>query len=151
MKDISLNFDHRYQSRTSNTTKVILELIELAKAMNKAQSEEEVLSFGTAELAFYEALGTNDAAVMMLGDETFKQTSRELTESIRKNATINRNKRSVVQAKMRVMLRRLLRKHHYPPDKEEAAVETIIRKQNCCAWMRSLSREKLKFIDRRKV
>lgn len=63
---------------------------------------------------------------MMLGDETLKQIARELTESIRKNATIDWNKRSAVQAKMRVMIRRLLRKYDYPPDKQEMAVETII-------------------------
>lgn len=116
----------RYQNRTIDTARVILELIELAKAMNKAQAEGEALGLSPAELAFYEALGTNDAAVMVLGDDVLKQIARELTESIRKNATVDWSKRSAVQAKMRVMIRRLLRKYHYPPDKEAAAVKTII-------------------------
>ena len=116
----------RYQSRTIDTAQVILELIELAKAMNKAQAEGQALGLSTAELAFYEALGVNDSAVKVLGDNVLKQIARDLTESIRKNATIDWNKRDAVRAKMRVMIRRLLRKYDYPPDKQESAVETII-------------------------
>ena len=116
----------RYQSRTIDTAQVILELIELAKAMNKAQAEGQALGLSTAELAFYEALGVNDSAVKVLGDNVLKQIARDLTESIRKNATIDWNKRDAVRAKMRVMIRRLLRKYNYPPDKQESAVETII-------------------------
>ena len=116
----------RYQAHTIDTAQVILELIELAKAMNKAQAEGQALGLSTAELAFYEALGVNDSAVKVLGDEILKKIARELTESIRRNATVDWNKRSAVQAKMRVMIRRLLRKYNYPPDKQESAVETII-------------------------
>ena len=116
----------RYQSRTIDTAQVILELIELAKAMNKAQAEGQALGLSSAELAFYEALGVNDSAVKVLGDNVLKQIARDLTESIRKNATIDWNKRDAVRAKMRVMIRRLLRKYDYPPDKQESAVETII-------------------------
>ena len=94
--------------------------------MNKAQTEGEAMGLSTAELAFYEAPGVNDSAVQVLGDDVLKQIAKELTESIRKNATIDWNKRSAVQAKMRVMIRRLLRKYNYPPDKEEAAVKMII-------------------------
>jgi len=67
--------------------------------MNKAQAEGEAMGLSTAELAFYEALGTNDAAVMVMGDEVLKQIARELTGSIRKNATVDWSKRSAVQAK----------------------------------------------------
>ena len=94
--------------------------------MNKAQAEGQALGLSTAELAFYEALGVNDSAVKVLGDNVLKQIARDLTESIRKNATIDWNKRDAVRAKMRVMIRRLLRKYDYPPDKQESAVETII-------------------------
>ena len=125
--EMLLGVIQRYQARSIDTAQIILELIDLAKAMNKAQADGEKLGLSSEELAFYEALGVNDSAVQVLGDATLKTIAKELTDTIRRNATIDWNKREAVRAKMRVTIKRLLRKYGYPPDKQEKAVETIIQ------------------------
>lgn len=121
------NAIQKYQNRAIETTQVILELIELAKAMNKAHQEGQDLGLSEDEIAFYDALGVNDTAVKIMGDEVLKQIARELTKAIKNNLSIDWEKRESVRAQMRVTIKRLLKKYKYPPDKQAQAVETVIR------------------------
>jgi len=116
----------RYQNRTIEATQVILELIELAKQMRDARSRGEKLGLNEDEEAFYDALEVNDSAVKVLGDEVLKTLARGLVETVRRNATIDWTVRESARAKLRTMVRRLLRKYGYPPDKQEKATLTVL-------------------------
>jgi type I restriction enzyme R subunit len=116
----------RYQNRAVETAQVIEELIQLAKEMREAASRGEALGLTDDELAFYDALETNDSAVQVLGDETLKAIARELVETVRKNVTIDWTIRENVRAQLRVYVKRILRKHGYPPDKAEKATRTVL-------------------------
>jgi type I restriction enzyme R subunit len=116
----------RYQARAITTAQVIEELIELAREMREAASRGEELGLSDEEVAFYEALGTNDSAVAVLGDETLRVIARELTETVKRNATIDWTAKESVRAEMRVAVRRILRKYGYPPDKQERATTLIV-------------------------
>ena len=116
----------RYQNRTIEAAQVIEELIELAKEMREDFARGEELGLNEDELAFYDALETNDSAVKVLGDETLQTIAQELVETVRRNATIDWTVRESVRAGMRNAVRRVLRKHGYPPDKEKKAVDTVI-------------------------
>jgi type I restriction enzyme R subunit len=120
------NAIRKYQNRTIETTQVIMELIELAKRMNAANARSENIGLNDDELAFHDALGVNDAAVKIMGDETLKKIARELTRAIKNNMSIDWNLRANVQAQMRVIIRRLLKKYGYPPDKQEAAIKAVM-------------------------
>ncbi|NPV54724.1 MAG: type I restriction endonuclease subunit R [Firmicutes bacterium] len=115
-----------YQNRTIEAVQVLEELIELAKQMREAARRGEDLGLTEEELAFYDALETNDSAVAILGDEVLKAIAQELVETVRKNITIDWTVRENVRAKMRVMIKRILRKHGYPPDKQEKATQTVL-------------------------
>jgi type I restriction enzyme R subunit len=116
----------KYENRAIETAQVIEELIALAHQMRDAQARGEKLGLTDDELAFYDALAANESAVRELGDDTLKRIAHELTEQVRNSATIDWAVRESVRAKMRVMVRRLLRKYKYPPDQQEAAVELVI-------------------------
>ena len=116
----------RYQNRAIEAAQVIEELIGLAKDMREANARGERLGLSEDELAFYDALETNDSAVQVLGDETLRAIARELFETVRRNATIDWTLRENVRAHLRVLVRRILRKHGYPPDKQEKATQTVL-------------------------
>ena len=116
----------RYQNRTIEAAQVIEELIELAKEMREDFARGQELGLNEDELAFYDALETNDSAVKVLGDETLRTIAQELVETVRRNATIDWTVRESVRAGMRNAVRRVLRKHGYPPDKEKKAIDTVI-------------------------
>ena len=101
-------------------------LIALAKDMREANTRGEKLGLTEDELAFYDALETNDSAVQVLGDETLRAIARELVETVRNNATIDWTLRENVRAQLRVLVKRILRKHGYPPDKQEKATQTVL-------------------------
>lgn len=117
----------RYQNRAIEAAQVIEELIELAKEMRAAQKRGEKLNLSSDELAFYDALEVNDSAVKVLGDETLRAIARELVETVRQNVTIDWTVKESVRAKLRVIVKRILRKHGYPPDKQEAATNTVLQ------------------------
>jgi type I restriction enzyme R subunit len=117
----------RYQNRAIEAAQVIEELIELAKQMRAAQNRGEELDLTSDELAFYDALEVNDSAVKVLGDETLRTIARELVETVRKNVTIDWTVKESVRAKLRVIVKRILRKYGYPPDKQEAATNTVLQ------------------------
>ena len=116
----------RYQNRTIEAAQVIEELIELAKEMREDFARGQELGLNEDELAFYDALETNDSAVKVLGDETLRTIAQELVETVRRNATIDWTVRESVRAGMRNAVRRVLRKHGYPPDREKKAIDTVI-------------------------
>ena len=117
----------KYQSRAIETAQVIEELIQLAKDMRAAEARGESLGLSDDELAFYDALETNDSAVKVLGDDTLKTIARELVETVRKNVTIDWTIRENVRAQLRVYVKRILRKYGYPPDKQEQATRTVLQ------------------------
>jgi type I restriction enzyme R subunit len=117
----------RYQNRAIEAAQVIEELIALAKEMRAAQKRGEELGLSTDELAFYDALEVNDSAVKVLGDETLRTIARELVETVRGNVTIDWTVKESVRAKLRVVVKRILRKYGYPPDKQESATSTVLQ------------------------
>ena len=116
----------RYQNRAVEAAQVIEELIELAREMRAANARGEALGLSEDEVAFYDALETNDSAVQVLGDETLRGIARELVETVRGNVTIDWTLRENVRAHLRVLVKRILRKHGYPPDKQEKATRTVL-------------------------
>ena len=116
----------RYQNRAIEAAQVIEELIELAKEMREANERGEELGLSEDELAFYDALETNDSAVQVLGDETLRDIARELVDTVRNNVTIDWTLRENVRANLRRLVRRILRRHGYPPDKQEKATQTVL-------------------------
>ena len=116
----------RYQNRAVEAAQVIEELIRLAREMREANARGEQLGLSEGELAFYDALETNDSAVQVLGDETLRDIARELVDTVRRNVTIDWTLRENVRANLRRLVRRILRKHGYPPDKQEKATRTVL-------------------------
>ena len=117
---------HRYQNRAIEATQVIEELLQLARELREAGARGEKLGLGEDELAFYDALETNDSAVKVLGDEILRTIARELVETVRNNVTIDWTLRENVRAHLRRLVKRILRKHGYPPDKQEKATQTVL-------------------------
>lgn len=116
----------QYQSRSIETAEVIARLIELAKEMRAAHRRGEDLGLSEDELAFYDALEVNDSAVKVLGDETLRTIAQELVRTVKENLTIDWTVRESARAKLRLVVKRLLRKYGYPPDKQEKATQTVI-------------------------
>ena len=116
----------RYQNRTVEAAQVIEELIAIARELREASARGEALGLSDDELAFYDALGVNDSAVQVLGDETLRDIARELVETVRSNVTIDWTLRENVRANLRRLVKRVLRKHGYPPDKQESATRTVL-------------------------
>ena len=116
----------RYQRRAVEAAQVIEELIGIAREMREASVRGEALGLSDDELAFYDALGVNDSAVQVLGDDTLRGIARELVETVRSNVTIDWTLRENVRAHLRRLVKRVLRKHGYPPDKQESATRTVL-------------------------
>ena len=116
----------RYANRAIEAAQVIEELIQLARDLREANARGEALGLSEDELAFYDALETNDSAVQVLGDETLRDIARELVETVRNNVKIDWTLRENVRANLRRLVKRILRKHGYPPDKQEKATRTVL-------------------------
>jgi type I restriction enzyme R subunit len=116
----------RYQNRAIETAQVIEELIALARDMRAAEQRGVDLGLTEDEVAFYDALETNDSAVRVLGEPTLKTIARELVTAVRTNVTIDWTVRENVRAHLRVIVKRILRKYGYPPDKQEKATQTVL-------------------------
>jgi len=123
----------RYQNRTIESAEVIAELIALAREMREANRRGEQLHLTEDEVAFYDALEVNDSAVKVLGDEVLKGIARELVEMVHNNVTIDWTVRETVRAKLRVMVKRILRRYGYPPDKQEKATKTVLEQAELIA------------------
>jgi type I restriction enzyme R subunit len=126
----------QYQNRTIEAAQVIAQLIDLAKVMREAHKRGEKLKLSEEELAFYDALEVNDSAVKVLGDETLRMIARDLVETVRQNTSIDWTVKESVRAKLRTMVKRILRKHGYPPDKQEKATQTVLEQAEvlCKDW-----------------
>ena len=116
----------RYESRSIEAAQVIEELIQMARDIREASERGEKLGLTDEELAFYDALETNDSAVQVLGDDTLRDIARELVRTVRNNVTIDWTLRESARANLRRLVRRLLRRHGYPPDKQEKATQTVL-------------------------
>jgi type I restriction enzyme R subunit len=116
----------RYQNRAIETAQVIEELIAMAKKFKEAIGRGEELGLNADELAFYDALANNEEAVREMGDEILKKIAHELAESLRQNISVDWSVRDNVRAKLRLMVKRILRKYKYPPDRQEVAVQLVL-------------------------
>jgi type I restriction enzyme, R subunit len=126
----------KYQNRTIDAAEVIVELVKLAKDMRAARDRGEALGLSDDEIAFYDALEVNDSAVQVLGDDTLRTIARELVESVRRNVSIDWTVKESVRAKLRVLVKRILKKYGYPPDKQAQATETVLKQAEllCADW-----------------
>ncbi len=123
----------RYQNNLLSAVEIIEELIELAKEIKAADQRGENLGLTEDELAFYDALEVNDSAVQVLGDKQLREIARELVEKVKKNATIDWTVKESVRSKLKVIVKRILRKYGYPPDKQASATETILKQAELLA------------------
>lgn len=123
----------RYRNKALTSAEIIAALIGLAKEMREAYRRGEALGLEEDELAFFDALEVNDSAVKILGDETLRQIAVELVETVRNNIAIDWTVKESVKAKLRLMIKKVLRKHDYPPDKEKKATETVLQQAELLA------------------
>ncbi|MGA2853923.1 MAG: type I restriction endonuclease subunit R [Verrucomicrobiota bacterium] len=126
----------KYQNRAIEAAAVIQELIELARQMREAGKRGQNLKLTEDELAFYDALEVNDSAVKVLGEPTLTAIAHELVATIRNSVKIDWTERESVRAKIRVAVKRILRKHGYPPDKQEKATKIVLEQAAllCADW-----------------
>lgn len=135
--DLLTSVIKRYQNRAIETAQVIEELIEMAKKFRAVAERGEELGLTDDEIRFYDALADNESAVRELSDETLKKIAHELTENLRQNLSVDWSERESVRAKLRLMVKRILRKYKYPPDYEIAAVELVLQQAQALGeeWM----------------
>ena len=120
------NAVHKYHNNAVDTTRVIQELIELAQKIRADQEARQAMGLTTDELAFYDALADNESAKTLMDYVTLQQIAKELTQAIRANLTVDWAVRTSVQAKMRIIVKRLLKKYKYPPDQTQHAIDVVL-------------------------
>jgi type I restriction enzyme R subunit len=125
--DLLADVVKRYQNRSIEAAQVMGELVEMAKKFRVAAGRGEQLGLSEDEVRFYDALANNESAVQELADETLKKIAHELTDHLRRNLTVDWSERESVQARLRLMVKRILRKYKYPPDQQDAAVELVLQ------------------------
>lgn len=127
----------RYQNQTIEAAQIIVELVELAKKIREEKERGENLNLTQDEVAFYDALCENESAIKELGDETLKKIAQELVIILRKSTTIDWTLKESVRARLRISVKKLLHKYHYPPDKEEQATKIVLEQAEilCKDWM----------------
>ncbi|MBI2967727.1 MAG: HsdR family type I site-specific deoxyribonuclease [Bacteroidetes bacterium] len=123
----------KYQNNLLTTAEIIQELINIAKQIKEADKEGEKLGLTQDEVAFYNALEINDSAVAILGNEMLKDIAREIADKVRANATIDWTIRESARAKLMVLVKRTLTKFGYPPDKQQKAIDTVLRQAELLA------------------
>jgi type I restriction enzyme, R subunit len=123
----------RYTNRSVEAAQVIEELIELARKVREEKNRGKQQNMTEDELAFYDALGVNDSAVQVLGNETLRKIALELTQMIRNSVTIDWTQRDSVQAEIRLKVKKILRRYGYPPDKQEKATQTVLEQAELIA------------------
>ncbi|MED2973215.1 type I restriction endonuclease subunit R [Fictibacillus sp. B-59209] len=131
--DLLTNAINKYNKRTIETSKVIEELIKLAKEMNESIKRGEETGLIKEEIAFYDALASHETAEEVMGDDVLKAIAHELSKAIKENMSIDWNLRESARAKMRITVRRLLKKYGYPPDLQKLAVETVVKQAELMA------------------
>ena len=123
----------KYQNNLLSTAEIIQELIELARKIKASDQRGAKLGLSEDELAFYDALEINDSAVQVLGDEQLRLIAREIAEKVKANATIDWTIRESARAKLMVLVRRTLNKYGYPPDKQQKAIDTVLKQAELLA------------------
>lgn len=128
----------KYNNRGIETAQVIEELIAMAKQFQAEMERDAALGLNPDEIAFYDALASNESAVRELGDETLKKIAVEITDKLRKSTTVDWQVRESVRAKLRILVRRTLQRYKYPPDKAPAAIELIMEQAEALSnyWTR---------------
>ncbi len=126
----------KYQNRAIETAEVIEELIKLAKEMRDARTRGENLGLNDDEIAFYDALEINDSAVQVLGDKKLKLIAQELVKAVKRSVSVDWTQRENARAQIRVIVKRILRKHGYPPDKQASATDLVLEQAAvlCEGW-----------------
>lgn len=126
----------RYQNRSIETAQVIEELIDMAKKFAAVSKRGQALGLNDDELAFYDALVNNEASVRELGDEILAKIAHELTASLRRSVTVDWSSRESVRARLRLLVKRILRKYKYPPDQQEEAAQLVLAQAEslCEVW-----------------
>jgi type I restriction enzyme R subunit len=126
-----------YHNRAIATQEIIEELIKLAKDLDAATKRGEDLGLNEEEVAFYDALATNDSAKKAMGDDKLKVIAAELIHQVRKSVTIDWQYREGTRAKIRVLVKRILNRHGYPPDLQDEAVQTVLKQAEllCADWV----------------
>ena len=134
--DLLADVVKRYQNRANESAQVIEELIEMAKKFRDASHRGDGLGLTEDEVRFYDAIADNESSVRELGDETLKKIAHELTENLKQNLTVDWSSRESVRAKLRLMVKRILRKYKYPPDQQESAIELVLQQAKALgeAW-----------------
>lgn len=130
----------KYRNRAIETAQVIEELIQMARDFQGAMQRHEELGLNEDEVAFYDALANNESAVRELGDEILKKIAQELTDKLRKSTTVDWQVRDSVRAKLRNMVRILLRRYKYPPDMQDEAIDLVLRQAEVLSgeWSRGI-------------
>ncbi|GHT98504.1 hypothetical protein FACS1894154_03910 [Betaproteobacteria bacterium] len=117
----------RYHANAITTAEVLAELIALAKDIRAARQRGEESGLSDEEIAFYDALAENDSAVQAMGDDKLKLIAHELLVNLKGNISVDWAHRDSARARMRVLVKRILRKYGYPPDLQDAAVQTVLQ------------------------
>lgn len=124
---------NKYQNNLLTTAEIIEELVKIAREIRNIDGLAEELKLSKAEFAFYTALEINDSAVKVLGEETLKNIAREIADKVRTNATIDWTMKESARARLMVIVRRTLNKYGYPPDKQQKAVDTVLKQAEVLA------------------
>jgi len=130
----------RYHANAITTAEVLQELIQLAKDIRAARQRGEESGLSDEEIAFYDALAENESAVQMMGDDKLKLIAHELLMSLRENVSVDWAHRDSARARMRVLVKRILRKYGYPPDLQDTAVQTVLQQAEALSSGWSVSR-----------
>lgn len=130
----------RYHANAITTAEVLQELIDLAKDIRAARQRGEEQGLSEDEIAFYDALAENESAIQMLGDDKLKLIAHELLVSLRENVSVDWAHRDSARARMRVLVKRILRKYGYPPDLQDAAVQTVLQQAEALSSTWSMPR-----------
>ena len=117
----------RYHANAITAAEVLQELIELAKDIRAARQRGQESGLSDEEIAFYDALAENESAVQMMGDESLRLIAHELLVSLRGSVTVDWAHRDSARARMRVLVKRILRKYGYPPDLQDKAIQTVLQ------------------------
>ncbi|WP_300085710.1 type I restriction endonuclease subunit R, partial [uncultured Nitrosomonas sp.] len=127
----------RYHANAITTAEVLQELIQLAKDIRAARQRGEESGLSDEEIAFYDALAENESAVQIMGDDKLKLIAHELLMSLRENVSVDWAHRDSARARMRVLVKRILRKYGYPPDLQDTAVQTVLQQAEALSsgWM----------------
>ena len=117
----------RYHNNAITAAEVIQELVDLAKDIRAARQRGEEEGLSQEEIAFYDALAQNESAVEVMGNDHLRVIAHELLSSLKNNASVDWQHRQSARARMRVLVKHILRKHGYPPDLQDAAAQTVLQ------------------------